>query len=176
VTGPAELPSGSGIEPETAVRLLLDLLDARAPRHVAVRPFRGGQPVPLAGSAPVAPASPAVAVAPAVNSAPAARPAPPTPPAAVDAPVVADSGGDEIVERTRRLWATVLGRPEISASDDFFELGGNSLAAIDLVAMVQKEFGVELNVAMLFDYPTLGGLADALRTQGVTSVAATGGR
>jgi Phosphopantetheine attachment site len=42
--------------------------------------------------------------------------------------------------------------------------------------MVQKEFGVELNVAMLFDYPTLGGLADALRTQGVTSVAATGGR
>jgi acyl carrier protein len=89
-------------------------------------------------------------------------------PAAAAGPKLSSNGGeDAIVERTRRLWGAVLGTTEISASDDFFELGGNSLATIDLVAMVRKEFGVELNVAMLVDHPTLGALADALRTQGV---------
>jgi NAD(P)-dependent dehydrogenase (short-subunit alcohol dehydrogenase family)/acyl carrier protein len=202
-TGPLALPPGAGIEPEVGVRLLFDLLAARPPRQVAVRPFQDGRPVPVTETVAVpvsvaqsgpgqvstpaagqpsagqpslaAPASvatqPPVAVPAAVpgHASSAAQPSVAGPsPAAAAVPEPSPNGGDDaIVERTRRLWGAVLGTTEISASDDFFELGGNSLAAIDLVAMVRKEFGVELNVAMLFDHPTLGALADALRTQGV---------
>ncbi|WP_431873285.1 SDR family NAD(P)-dependent oxidoreductase [Amycolatopsis sacchari] len=138
-----EAPPRAGIEPETGVRMLFDLLGARAVRQVAVRPHRDGEAV--------RPVPEPVEVAPEAAPAPEPEPLP---------------AGDDIVARTRRLWGAVLGTDDISATDDFFELGGNSLAAIDLVSRVRKEFGIELNVAMLFDYPTLGALSDALRAIG----------
>jgi hypothetical protein len=39
-------PTDEGVPPEVGVRLTLDLLASRPPRHVLVRPFRDGQPVP----------------------------------------------------------------------------------------------------------------------------------
>ncbi len=185
---PLALPPGSGIEPEAGVRLLFDLLRSRPARQVAVRPFRDGRPVPVADSvsapAPVPSPEPVVAPVPArVGVAtpagpPAGRPAgplaePPAAPPAAPERLAAAGSDDEVVERTRRLWSTVLGTTDISTSDNFFELGGNSLAAIDLVTIVRKEFGVELNVAMLFDYPTLGALSEALRAHGVSTGART---
>ncbi|WP_320068801.1 type I polyketide synthase [Micromonospora sp. RTGN7] len=163
---PLALAPGSGIDPEVGVELLVGLLRSRPVRHVAVRPFRDGQPVPLAGPALVPAVASALPAPVAVVPAPAqASAAPVAPQPAAETP----TGDDPVVERTRRLWGAVLGTTAIRTSDDFFDLGGNSLAAIDLVTLVRKEFGVELNVAMLFDYPTLGALSDALRAQGVTS-------
>jgi len=164
---------GRGIEPEAGVSLLFDLLRSRPARQVAVRPFQDGRPVPIVRSTgvpvlspvtvPVPVSAPQTVAAAAAAWAGAAAPSGPTP-----APERAAAGSDgTVVERTRRLWGSVLGTTDISESDDFFDLGGNSLAAIDLVSMVRKEFGVELNVAMLFDYPTLGALVDALRDRGV---------
>ena len=61
------------------------------------------------------------------------------------------------------MWAAALGSDDVGEGDDFFELGGNSLTAIDLMARIRAEFGVELNIALLFDHPTLEGVAEVVR-------------
>lgn len=49
-----------------------------------------------------------------------------------------------------RMWAELLGVPEVGIYDDFFELGGQSLIATRLTARIYKEFGVELTIRDLF--------------------------
>ena len=52
-------------------------------------------------------------------------------------------------------FAELLGATAIELDDDFFELGGDSLAAVEVVAWIQAEFGVALETAALFKCPTV---------------------
>ena len=161
--GDPDRPADEGVPPDVGVRLTLELLASRPPRHVLVRPFRAGRPVPLpaapridgsssmdGGSTPVAP----VPTRPAATAEQAA--AHPGSPAGA-------TGADDVPERLRRLWASALGSDDIGEGEDFFELGGNSLSAIDLMARIRAEFGVELNIALLFDHSTLDGVTEVVR-------------
>ncbi|WP_072751834.1 non-ribosomal peptide synthetase [Rhodococcus maanshanensis] len=47
----------------------------------------------------------------------------------------------------------------VGATDSFFDLGGNSLAATRLLARVNAEFGTRVSVRELFEAPTVAGLA-----------------
>jgi amino acid adenylation domain-containing protein len=61
------------------------------------------------------------------------------------------------------IWAEVLGATEpIGADDDFFELGGHSLAATQIIARVQARYGLEVPIVVLFEHPTIAGLAARL--------------
>ena len=57
------------------------------------------------------------------------------------------------------MWGQILGLDAIGVHDDFFELGGHSMLAIQLVAWVRRDFGVELAVREVFEEPTISGLA-----------------
>ena len=61
------------------------------------------------------------------------------------------------------LWANVLQRKSIGVSDDFFELGGNSLLAARLFAQIENRLGKHLPLAALFKFPTIEQLANSLR-------------
>jgi phosphopantetheine binding protein len=53
-----------------------------------------------------------------------------------------------------RLWAAVLEVPDVGAHDDFFNLGGNSLRAIQMLAEIARLTNVELGTRALYENPT----------------------
>jgi acyl transferase domain-containing protein/thioesterase domain-containing protein len=57
------------------------------------------------------------------------------------------------------VWRELLGVEEIAPDDDFFALGGHSLAAVRLFARIRKHYNTDLPLATLFQAPTLGALA-----------------
>lgn len=49
------------------------------------------------------------------------------------------------------MWAHALNKDGVGVEDDFFALGGESLQAVALLAMVEEVFGVEIEPLTLFD-------------------------
>lgn len=57
------------------------------------------------------------------------------------------------------IWCQILGRASVSASDDFFALGGHSLMMTALLVAMKERFGVRPKLRAMFDAATLRGLA-----------------
>jgi len=63
------------------------------------------------------------------------------------------TGSDQDVsDQVKLIWCDVLGVTEITLNSDFFELGGDSLSAIQLTYKLNKYFGVNLSPDSLLDY------------------------
>jgi glutamate-1-semialdehyde aminotransferase/thioesterase domain-containing protein/acyl carrier protein len=75
---------------------------------------------------------------------------------------------NETEEHLARLWCATLNLERMSRSANFFELGGQSLAAVSLFAKIEEEFGKKLPLATLLNAPTIEALATVL--QGKDSV------
>ncbi|MEZ0069288.1 amino acid adenylation domain-containing protein [Streptacidiphilus sp. MAP12-20] len=65
------------------------------------------------------------------------------------------------------LWAELLGVEDVARDDDFFRLGGHSLMSMRLLGRVNRELGVRLPAAALFENPTVARLAGAVVAAGV---------
>lgn len=57
--------------------------------------------------------------------------------------------------RLRNIWQETIRIKDISDDDSFFELGGDSLLAVQLICQIQKEFAIKLPMTFLFENPTL---------------------
>jgi hypothetical protein len=122
-----------GLPPDVGVGLLLRLLDARCAGSVLVRPFGGGPAMPPTGESGAVPvAAPPV---PAEGAAPTGQP-PAGEPRSLD-------------DRIGALWGRVLGITTIEPDLDFFDAGGDSLTAVELMAQMRKELGVQLSIGLL---------------------------
>jgi amino acid adenylation domain-containing protein len=65
-------------------------------------------------------------------------------------------------ETERRLgviWAEVLDFPNLPTDSHFFDMGGDSLAAVTLFLRISEEFGIDLPLATITQVPTLAALA-----------------
>ena len=60
------------------------------------------------------------------------------------------------------LWRGVLRRERVGARDNFFDSGGHSLLAMQLLGRVRERFGIELPLKHVFERPTLAELAQAI--------------
>jgi thioesterase domain-containing protein/acyl carrier protein/NRPS condensation-like uncharacterized protein len=66
------------------------------------------------------------------------------------------------------IWERLLGRLEIGVRDNFFDLGGQSLLAAQLVFEVEKAFGRKIDLSTLLTAPTIEQLARHLRSKEAT--------
>jgi len=80
--------------------------------------------------------------------------------------------GDEIETKLVNLWAEILGRDPLHASqlqtsigihDNFFELGGHSLKATALMSKIHKELEVKVELMDIFRTPTIREIARLIR-------------
>ncbi len=83
-------------------------------------------------------------------------------PDAVSEGMPADHGDHTVLSDVLSLWREVLGRPAASPDDDFFALGGDSLAAVRLAARLSSLLAQEVPVAMIFMYHSARELVAAL--------------
>jgi thioesterase domain-containing protein len=60
------------------------------------------------------------------------------------------------------IWEQVFGRRGIGFDDNFFEIGGHSMLAARLAAMVEKQLGMGVSLTTLFAAPTIAQLASRL--------------
>ena len=71
---------------------------------------------------------------------------------------------DETQETLVGIWQKMLGLSPVGIDDDFFDLGGDSITAIQLQYAINDRFDVQLPSSVLFDFPTVrsfAGLLDA---------------
>lgn len=80
---------------------------------------------------------------------------------------------DPVEFRLAVTWADLLGLDAIGVEDDFFELGGDSLAAEAAMAAVTEEFGVTLPTSVLLEAPTVAELAAQVRAPGAVGASST---
>lgn len=62
------------------------------------------------------------------------------------------------------IWAEVLNVQKIGVQDNFLELGGNSLLAIQLIYRARETFEVDLPLRSLFETLTVAGMAERIET------------
>ena len=63
------------------------------------------------------------------------------------------------------IWEKVLRLQPIGVTDDFFELGGNSLLAVRIFAEIEQTLGKRLPLATLLEMPTVEKLAQRVREE-----------
>ena len=84
---------------------------------------------------------------------------------ALPVPTFVDAGRVIAAPRTEterllvEMWTDALGTTGIGVDDDFFALGGHSLAAARLASRLRESFGIEVPVRAVFEEPTIASLA-----------------
>jgi fengycin family lipopeptide synthetase D len=74
--------------------------------------------------------------------------------------------GNEMEKRVVRIWSEILGIERIGLNDGFLDMGGNSLNAMSLMTRLYKEFGVNLQLAAIFENPTAAELVSLVEAAG----------
>jgi hypothetical protein len=78
-------------------------------------------------------------------------------------PALSPSNGENALQTALlNIWRKVLGRPRIGLNDNFFEAGGTSLRAVQVIATIKKELKKTLSIVSLFESPTVALLAAKL--------------
>ena len=87
----------------------------------------------------------------------------PSRPAGTRAPAAPAAAADDLAGALLDVWCQVFGFA-VELSDDFFELGGNSLLAVRMTAVMRERKLPALHPRLLYLHPTVSRLAAALRS------------
>ena len=68
----------------------------------------------------------------------------------------------DMQQQIAAIWCEQLQLAQVAGDDHFFLLGGNSITATQVVARLRETLGLELNLRLLFEAPTLAAFATAV--------------
>jgi acyl carrier protein len=74
---------------------------------------------------------------------------------------------DDFIPRLTEIWQNLLGIQPIGPDQSYFDLGGDSIFAVQLFAQIEQEFKIRLPLASFFDAPTIRELAEVLSRAGI---------
>ncbi|MFI9550621.1 type I polyketide synthase [Nonomuraea endophytica] len=132
-----------GITPATGVGMLLRVL--RGPGHRQVAITMSGEDAVLRNA----------------TVRPDARDVERSSPGREPGPAPSDEASLEV--RLTEMWGAAFGVDEVGPDDDFFDLGGDSFTAVELVEEIRRAFSVDVGIAAIFDHPTVAELVAELR-------------
>jgi acyl carrier protein len=69
----------------------------------------------------------------------------------------------DIERAVAEIWREFLSADEIDVDDDFFELGGTSLALISVVMRMGERFGIPLDTSIVVEGATIASLAKCVQ-------------
>jgi amino acid adenylation domain-containing protein len=69
----------------------------------------------------------------------------------------------------RRIFYDALGTSQLLNSDNFFDIGGNSLAAVIVTNELKREFGIQLNITDLYEHSSVFALEKLVENSGYHS-------
>lgn len=72
---------------------------------------------------------------------------------------------NDVEREIAQIWQEVLGVENVGIYDNFFQLGGHSLRAIQVIYRLQNNFSVDLPLQNLFKTPNIAGLAATIGQQ-----------
>lgn len=84
-----------------------------------------------------------------------------------------DTNGERntgIEKMIARIWAEVLDMDEVGVDENFFDLGGHSLIAVQIMARLERATGKRLPIAALFEAPTVRQLSYYLESGDIPSL------
>jgi amino acid adenylation domain-containing protein len=90
----------------------------------------------------------------------------PEPPHGRNLATAADKPATAVHEVLAGIWTDVLGVDDVGIHDDFLQLGGQSLQAVQIATRIQHAFGVELPVRAIFEHPTIDELGAMIAPHG----------
>ena len=73
---------------------------------------------------------------------------------------------DQAESEIAAIWANILHLPVVGVTEDFFELGGDSLLGVRLFTQIRKLLGTDLPLASLFQATTVEQLAALVKQKG----------
>ena len=76
---------------------------------------------------------------------------------------------NEIEKCLAAIWCDVLRVERVGRDDSFFELGGHSLLATQVVSRVRDEFKIQMSLRVLFEHPTVAGMAENIAAASATN-------
>lgn len=93
-------------------------------------------------------------------------------PSAIHATALSDRPKTDTEKQVAALWETLLKVPDIGLQEDFFQLGGSSLLAVEMLAELQRLSGKTLSLHSIFPHATVKSVAMALDLNSDTTAGA----
>ena len=81
------------------------------------------------------------------------------------------AASNEIEQKIAEVWSDILGVDPMGVHDNFFDLGGHSLAAARIVSRLSDAFAQNLSLTALFESPTVASLAKTIARIGSNKAA-----
>lgn len=70
--------------------------------------------------------------------------------------------GTETEKKLAEIWAQVLGVEKVGVHDNFFDLGGHSMLATQIISRTRKMLQIELPLRRFFEAPTIAELVSVI--------------